>query len=177
MQHAIINAIKCMRAIKDRIAKPVSQLAIISIEPLYHAQQVSRWKSSVRDLQVRQPITARWSSDTTNQSVTTPMIALDFSGTTNQLASHNVALKQHHSLRSEPCSSSKSLPKLETTRNAHPETQTSRRTNELLCTRTQQLRTSFPTLIQGFKWVAIERATLKESSVTKIAQIIGGERR
>ncbi|KZV25799.1 hypothetical protein F511_31697 [Dorcoceras hygrometricum] len=40
-----------MRAIKDRIARPASQLAIISIEPLYHAQQVSRWKSSVRDLQ------------------------------------------------------------------------------------------------------------------------------
>ncbi|KZV57277.1 pentatricopeptide repeat-containing protein mitochondrial [Dorcoceras hygrometricum] len=84
---------------------------------------------------------------------------------------------KHHSLRSEPCSSSTSLPKLETTRNDHPETQTSRRTNELLCTSTQQLRTSFPTLIQGFKWVAIERATLKESNATKIAQIIGGERR
>ncbi|KZV26344.1 hypothetical protein F511_37184 [Dorcoceras hygrometricum] len=40
-----------MRAIKDRIARPASQLAIISIKPLYHAQQVSRWKSSVRDLQ------------------------------------------------------------------------------------------------------------------------------
>ncbi|KZV43768.1 hypothetical protein F511_11222 [Dorcoceras hygrometricum] len=51
MQHAIINDMKCMRAIKDRIARPVYQLAIISIEPLYHAQQVSRWKSSVRDLQ------------------------------------------------------------------------------------------------------------------------------
>ncbi|KZV22843.1 hypothetical protein F511_19435 [Dorcoceras hygrometricum] len=31
MQHAIINAMKCMRAIKDRIAKLVYQLAIISI--------------------------------------------------------------------------------------------------------------------------------------------------
>ncbi|KZV30834.1 hypothetical protein F511_36884 [Dorcoceras hygrometricum] len=50
MQHAIINAMKCMRAIKDQIARPVYQLAIISIEPLYHAQQVSRWKSSIRDL-------------------------------------------------------------------------------------------------------------------------------
>ncbi|KZV30156.1 hypothetical protein F511_16043 [Dorcoceras hygrometricum] len=36
---------------QNRIARPVYQLAIISIEPLYHAQQVSRWKSSVRDLQ------------------------------------------------------------------------------------------------------------------------------
>ncbi|KZV16382.1 hypothetical protein F511_32282 [Dorcoceras hygrometricum] len=51
MQHATINAMKCMRAIKDRIASPVYQLEIISIESLYHAQQVSRWKSSVRDLQ------------------------------------------------------------------------------------------------------------------------------
>ncbi|KZV39066.1 hypothetical protein F511_35460 [Dorcoceras hygrometricum] len=53
MQHAIINAMKCMRVIKDRIARPVYQLEIISIEPPYHAQQVSRWKSSVRDLQDR----------------------------------------------------------------------------------------------------------------------------
>ncbi|KZV43214.1 hypothetical protein F511_36349 [Dorcoceras hygrometricum] len=51
MQHAIIIAMKCMRAIKDRIDRPVYQLAIIMIEPLYHAQQASRWKSSVRDLQ------------------------------------------------------------------------------------------------------------------------------
>ncbi|KZV46879.1 hypothetical protein F511_21105 [Dorcoceras hygrometricum] len=31
MQHSIINAMKCMRAIKDRIARPVYQLAIISV--------------------------------------------------------------------------------------------------------------------------------------------------
>ncbi|KZV46611.1 hypothetical protein F511_39012 [Dorcoceras hygrometricum] len=51
MQHATNQCYECMRAIKDRIARPASQLAIKSIEPLYHAQQVSRWKSSVRDLQ------------------------------------------------------------------------------------------------------------------------------
>ncbi|KZV28975.1 hypothetical protein F511_07535 [Dorcoceras hygrometricum] len=51
MKHAIINAMKCMRATNDRITRPVYQLKIITIEPLYHAQQVSRWKSSVRDLQ------------------------------------------------------------------------------------------------------------------------------
>ncbi|KZV26447.1 hypothetical protein F511_37178 [Dorcoceras hygrometricum] len=50
MRHAI-SQYECMRAIKDRIARPVYQLAIISIETLYHAQQVSRWKSSVHDLQ------------------------------------------------------------------------------------------------------------------------------
>ncbi|KZV23579.1 hypothetical protein F511_35936 [Dorcoceras hygrometricum] len=40
-----------MRAIKDQIARLASQVAIITIEPQYQAQQVSRWKSSVRDLQ------------------------------------------------------------------------------------------------------------------------------
>ncbi|KZV33361.1 WPP domain-interacting protein 2-like [Dorcoceras hygrometricum] len=94
MQHAIIDAMKCMRAIKDRIAKPVYKLAIISIEPLYHARCINRGNHRSVIIGARQPITARWSSDTTNQSVTTPMIALDFSGTTNQSASHNVALNQ-----------------------------------------------------------------------------------
>ncbi|KZV40489.1 TUBULIN-FOLDING COFACTOR C family protein [Dorcoceras hygrometricum] len=35
MKHAIINAMKCMRAIKDRIARPVYQLANHLNEPLY----------------------------------------------------------------------------------------------------------------------------------------------
>ncbi|KZV40571.1 hypothetical protein F511_21279 [Dorcoceras hygrometricum] len=35
MQHAIINAMKCMRAIKDRIARPVYQLANHLSQPLY----------------------------------------------------------------------------------------------------------------------------------------------
>ncbi|KZV48817.1 hypothetical protein F511_24056 [Dorcoceras hygrometricum] len=49
MQHAIINAMKCMRAIKDRRAKPVYQLAIISIS--LHTRTVYQpGKSSVRDL-------------------------------------------------------------------------------------------------------------------------------
>ncbi|KZV21460.1 Acyl-CoA dehydrogenase-related isoform 1 [Dorcoceras hygrometricum] len=51
MQHAINQCYECMRAIKDLIARLASRLAVISVEPLYHAQQVSRWKSSVRDLQ------------------------------------------------------------------------------------------------------------------------------
>ncbi|KZV58685.1 dynein heavy chain 2 [Dorcoceras hygrometricum] len=89
MQHDIINAMKCVRAIKDRIARPASQLAIKSIKPLYHAQQVSRWKSSVRDLQG--PSTHHSSVvDTRIRS----MIALYFSGTTTQSASHNVALNK-----------------------------------------------------------------------------------
>ncbi|KZV34171.1 hypothetical protein F511_29208 [Dorcoceras hygrometricum] len=35
MQHAIINAMKCMRAIKDRIARPVYQLANHHNQPIY----------------------------------------------------------------------------------------------------------------------------------------------
>ncbi|KZV25172.1 hypothetical protein F511_41394 [Dorcoceras hygrometricum] len=49
MQHAIIDAMKCMRAIKDRIARPVYQLAIISIS-LYTRTVYQPGKSSVRDL-------------------------------------------------------------------------------------------------------------------------------
>ncbi|KZV18444.1 isoflavone 2'-hydroxylase-like [Dorcoceras hygrometricum] len=94
MQHAIINAMKCMRAIKDRIARPVYQLANQSVEPLYHARCINRGNHRSVIFRARQLITARWYSDTTNQSVTTPMIALYFSGTTTQSASHNVALNQ-----------------------------------------------------------------------------------
>ncbi|KZV30182.1 hypothetical protein F511_43565 [Dorcoceras hygrometricum] len=50
MQHAIIDAMKCMRAIKDRIARPVYQLAIISVN-LYTCTGYQPRKSSVRDLQ------------------------------------------------------------------------------------------------------------------------------
>ncbi|KZV25659.1 hypothetical protein F511_17802 [Dorcoceras hygrometricum] len=94
MQHAIINAMKCMRTIKDRIARLVYQLANQSVEPLYHAQCINRGNHRSVIFRARQLITARWYSDTTSQSVTTPMIVLDFSGTTTQSASHNVALNQ-----------------------------------------------------------------------------------
>ncbi|KZV52767.1 hypothetical protein F511_41837 [Dorcoceras hygrometricum] len=50
MQHAIIDAMKCMRAIKDRIAIPVYQLAILSVS-LYTRTVYQPGKSSVRDLQ------------------------------------------------------------------------------------------------------------------------------
>ncbi|KZV18785.1 omega-hydroxypalmitate O-feruloyl transferase-like [Dorcoceras hygrometricum] len=41
----------------------------------------------------------------------------------------------------------------------------------------QQLHASTPVLIQGSKWVAIERAKLWESSATKIVKNRGWERR
>ncbi|KZV25993.1 hypothetical protein F511_27426 [Dorcoceras hygrometricum] len=96
MQHAIIDAMKCMRAIKVRIARPVNQLEIhlsrASIPRTVY--QPGNHRSVI--FRAHQPIIARWYSDTTNQSITTPMIALDFSGTTHQSASRNVALKSGH---------------------------------------------------------------------------------
>ncbi|KZV41250.1 hypothetical protein F511_42035 [Dorcoceras hygrometricum] len=50
MQHAIIDAMKFMRAIKDRIARPVYQLTIISVS-LYTRTVYQPGKSSIRDLQ------------------------------------------------------------------------------------------------------------------------------
>ncbi|KZV54623.1 hypothetical protein F511_02657 [Dorcoceras hygrometricum] len=49
MQHAILNAMKCMRANKDRIARQAYRLANHLKRPLYKAQPIGRWKSSVRD--------------------------------------------------------------------------------------------------------------------------------
>ncbi|KZV32664.1 VHS domain-containing protein [Dorcoceras hygrometricum] len=89
---------------------------------------------------------------------TTPMIALNFSGMTHLSASHNVDLnqKQQEML----------------TQNSNQ--QKNQRTPLKKDTATSHF---FSKVDSGLKWVAIERATLKESSGTKIAQIIGGERR
>ncbi|KZV23658.1 mediator-associated protein 1-like [Dorcoceras hygrometricum] len=51
MQHAIIDAMKCMRAIKGRIAKPVNQLAIHLSRASIPRTMHQSGKSSVRDLQ------------------------------------------------------------------------------------------------------------------------------
>ncbi|KZV57839.1 hypothetical protein F511_29084 [Dorcoceras hygrometricum] len=93
MQHAIINAVKCMRPIKDRIARPVYQLTNHLSRASIPRTVYQPGKSSVRDLQSpsahhRSVIGGRRS----NPAVTTPMIALDFS--THLSASHNVALNQ-----------------------------------------------------------------------------------
>ncbi|KZV33879.1 hypothetical protein F511_15492 [Dorcoceras hygrometricum] len=49
MQHVIIDAMKCMRAIKDRISRPVYQLEISSVN-LYTRTVYQPGKSSVCDL-------------------------------------------------------------------------------------------------------------------------------
>ncbi|KZV50399.1 hypothetical protein F511_28882 [Dorcoceras hygrometricum] len=78
MQHAINQCYECMKAIKGRIARPASQLAInqSSLYTTHSKSAGGNHRSMI--FRARQPIIARWSSDTTSQSVTTPMIALDF---------------------------------------------------------------------------------------------------
>ncbi|KZV19935.1 anthraniloyl-CoA:methanol acyltransferase-like [Dorcoceras hygrometricum] len=51
MQHAIIDAMKCMRAIKGRIARPVNQLAIHLSRASIPCTVYQPGKSSIRDLQ------------------------------------------------------------------------------------------------------------------------------
>ncbi|KZV19173.1 translocase of chloroplast 90, chloroplastic [Dorcoceras hygrometricum] len=175
MQHAINQCYECMRAIKDRIARPASRLAIITIEPLYHAQQVSRWKSSVRD---PQDPSAHHNSVVFRHDKSVGHHSDDSVG----LFRHDksVGQSQHGSQSGhQSICQAQYVYKSTKTRNnkkCSPRNSNQRRTTELLCTKTQQLRTSSPTLIQGFKWVAIERATHNEPSATKITQIIGGER-
>ncbi|KZV40216.1 putative anion transporter [Dorcoceras hygrometricum] len=94
-----INAMKCMRAIKDRIARPVNQLE-------NHLNRASIPRTANQPLEI---------IDTTTQSITTPMIALDLSGATHQSSGHNVALNQVKIPESQP-----KLYKLKAVRSTHP---------------------------------------------------------
>ncbi|KZV29190.1 BAG family molecular chaperone regulator 8, chloroplastic-like [Dorcoceras hygrometricum] len=83
---------KCMRAIKDRIARPANRLA----NHLKRASIPRTAKSADGNHQsVPGPVSPlQLGGRHSNPAVTTPMIALDFSGTTHLSASHNVALNQ-----------------------------------------------------------------------------------
>ncbi|KZT75912.1 hypothetical protein F511_47063 [Dorcoceras hygrometricum] len=93
MQHATINAMKCMRAIKDRIARPAYRLA-------NHLKRASIPRTANQPVEIIGPCSSGPVSPShlcgrhSNPTVTTPMIALDFSDTTHLSASHNVALNQ-----------------------------------------------------------------------------------
>ncbi|KZV38089.1 hypothetical protein F511_30137 [Dorcoceras hygrometricum] len=153
MQHAIINAMKCIRAIKDRIARPVNQLAIISIEPLYHAQQVSRWKSSVRDLQ--------------DPSAHHSSVVFRRDKSLGHHSDDSVGLFRHD----KPTDFIARITAMFTLQAIKI---CSIRTSilKILPHRFLKCTTGLP----GSYWVEIERATHNESSATKITQIIGGER-
>ncbi|KZV19911.1 hypothetical protein F511_29502 [Dorcoceras hygrometricum] len=83
MQHVIINAMKCMRAIKDRIARPVYQLENHINQPL-HAHGVST--GEIIDSQgTAQPIEAIQPSPATAITVETPWNSNLYQVSNNQL--------------------------------------------------------------------------------------------
>ncbi|KZV52325.1 hypothetical protein F511_38142 [Dorcoceras hygrometricum] len=220
MQHAIIDAMKCMRAIKDRISIPVYQLAIISVKPIYHAQPISRWKSSVCD--------HRSPSDHHSSVVDTRIRIISANLTTSITSMFTLKLlnllNSYLNPLNYPTDSSKAWPKLSRTSNLLRELN-----NQLLSSSNQNFSVAIPTVknltpvlllnkalaantnlrtvgnsyptagisgitigfhrtkksaasrssprsFHSFKWVTIERANHRDSSATKIAQIIGGER-
>ncbi|KZV17656.1 hypothetical protein F511_33658 [Dorcoceras hygrometricum] len=180
MQHAIIFAMKCMRAIKDRIARPASPVAIITIEPLYHAQQVSRWKSSVRDLQ---DPSAHHSSVVFRHDKSVGHHSDDSVGLFRHDKSVGPSQRDSQSGHQSICQAQYvlatrqiSIQREMLTPKPKPAGERTKQTSPKGFEH-QYLHASTPTLIQGFKWVAIKRATHKESSATKITRIIGRERR
>ncbi|KZV18067.1 hypothetical protein F511_36570 [Dorcoceras hygrometricum] len=210
MQNAIINAMKCTRSIKDRIARPASQLAIKSIEPLYHAQQVSRWKSSVRDLQDpsdhHSSVVFRHDNSVGHHSDD----SVGLSGMTTQSASHNVALNHviNQSVRLnmptdsiaritamftlqaiKVCSIRTSILKILPHRFLKCTTGLPGSWNLFQTSKINLIKhksepkysntygQNYTQVLNNSTQVEIERATHKESSGTKITQIICGEQR
>ncbi|KZV45077.1 hypothetical protein F511_25017 [Dorcoceras hygrometricum] len=180
---------------KNRIARPVHQLAN-QIKPLYHAQPISRWKSSVRDH--RGP-SAHHSSVVDTPVVTTPMIALDISGTTHQSASHNITQStaeltadatSFHKVQKFTAAGFLELKSVQGTNNKikvqnseecspkslNPQ---DKRTAKISPKASNASNSTLPdsALIQGLKWVAIERAKLGEFNATKIIKNRGWKRR
>ncbi|KZV24132.1 hypothetical protein F511_40976 [Dorcoceras hygrometricum] len=95
MKHAIINAMKCMRAIKDRIARPVYQLAIISVS-FYTHMVYQPGKSSVRDL--RSPL----SHHSSVISPGTDNLKPSLTGHDNSVFCHTTPAKQlKHNIKTE----------------------------------------------------------------------------
>ncbi|KZV22942.1 hypothetical protein F511_13012 [Dorcoceras hygrometricum] len=132
MQHAINQCYECMKAIKNRIARPVYQLAN-QIKPPYHSQPISRSQKGYVRTHDQHPA----SSWLCNSRQTLP-------------ASSN--LKVHASKRK---TQHRFLPKTMNARNS---------------------TLPGPTLTQGLKWIAIERAKLGEFSATKTTQFVDGKR-
>ncbi|KZV42583.1 putative WRKY transcription factor 35 [Dorcoceras hygrometricum] len=175
MQHAIINAMKCMRVIKDRIARPVYQLANYLNQPLYpHGVSTGEIIGPLSS----EPVSpSQLGGRHSNPVVTTLMIALDFSGTTHQSDSHNVAFNQN----SNPVPPLNKVltvhTKLRTVGIPYLEAETSGRTIKFHCTKKPATLQSSLRSFDSLNWVTIGRETHKESSATKFTQNNGGKRR
>ncbi|KZV19929.1 nicotianamine synthase [Dorcoceras hygrometricum] len=166
MQHAINQCYECMR-----LSKEISQLDRPSQLGGRHSYPV----------------------------VTAPTIALDFSGTTNPSTSHNVAPNQVLIILAQFCYNIEFTLRPEAILEFYTPTQalTTKRSSKLRRTLTQQLVRvenrvcsrgrairehtetlgSFYSLLIASKPVSAERASLKESSATKIVKNKGWKRR
>ncbi|KZV43933.1 ferric reduction oxidase 2-like [Dorcoceras hygrometricum] len=139
-----------------------------------------------------------------NPVVTTPMIALDFSGTTHQSASHNVAPNQITQSTAELTADATSFhlvqkfttagflelksvqgtnnkSKVQNNEECSPKSLNpqEKRTTQISQKASNASNSTLPdsTLIQGLKWVAIERGKLGEFNATKIIKNRGWKRR
>ncbi|KZV18684.1 hypothetical protein F511_05757 [Dorcoceras hygrometricum] len=166
MQHAIINAMKCIRAIKDRIARPVYQLANHLNQPLYpHGVSTGEiigttHQSASHNVAFNQVI---------NQSVNQARVISP--GTANLKPSHtghgNSAAKQlKHNFKIEE----NTYPKAYTNRGTLGQdfTESVKRTGS-----SRFLKSTVPVS----KFVSIGRETQEESSATNIIQNNGETRR
>ncbi|KZV57250.1 hypothetical protein F511_36694 [Dorcoceras hygrometricum] len=184
MQHVIIDAMKCMRAIKDRIARPVYQLAIISSAsiPARCINRGNHWHNS-------SVVQSQRGFQSGHQSIVNQ--AQDkLSRTSNLLRKLNKQLMSSSNQNfSVAIPTVKNLTpvllvgkvlasntKLRTVGISYQTAGTSEITIGFHYTKKSAASGSSPRSFHSFKWVTIERSSHRDSSATKIAQIIGGER-
>ncbi|KZV23842.1 FBD-associated F-box protein-like [Dorcoceras hygrometricum] len=192
MQHAIINAMKCMRAIKDRIAKPVYQLANHHNQPLYpHGVSTGEIIGTTHlsashnvalnqvtiNMSIRLKIitSADFITSITAMSTLKAVKSAQFVPSTADFYLNRFTKAEHKQLKQVSFLLWQS--RQDAPRTSNPEAETSVRTIEFHCTKKPETSRSSPSSFYRLNWVTIRRATHKESSSTKIAQNNGGERR
>ncbi|KZV19630.1 scarecrow-like protein 33 [Dorcoceras hygrometricum] len=143
---------------------------------------------SVRESRIQYLCDPQWFRDTASRGPTT-IVAPESQlrtfptdhGTTSQSASHNVALNQNSKGTAQVTEANQLPPAIEITAGEHPnlnpKAETIGRTNGFYSMKKSATSKSSPRSFHSFKWETIKRESLKDSSATKIAQIIGGERR
>ncbi|KZV19893.1 beta-amylase 7 [Dorcoceras hygrometricum] len=191
MQHAIINAMKCMRAIKDRIARPVYQLENHHNQPLYpHGvstgeiigtthlsashnvalNQNAKLKQFNKLSQVNHRITSTdFITSITAMSTLKAVKSAQFVPSTADFYLNRFTKAGHKQLKKVSFlllrQSRQYAP-----RTSNPEAETSGRTIEFHCTKKPATSRSSQRSFYCLNWVTIRRSTHKESSATKIAQ-------
>ncbi|KZV55054.1 hypothetical protein F511_11822 [Dorcoceras hygrometricum] len=157
MQHAIIDAMKCMRAIKGRIARPVNQLANHLSRASIPCTVYQPGKSSVRDLQ----------SPSSHHS----SVVFRHNQSVGHHSDDSVGLFRHdRSVGQSQRGSKSAMFTLKAVKSAQfvPPTADFYLNRYNKARKFQPAPTSFS--FYSLNWVTTGRATHKESSATKIAQ-------